>query len=229
MIQRTIQPRSERIAVMAVAVGLHLLLLMFLVRLGVVRAAPQARPGALAALSLFPIATASKPPPPALPSELADLKRVVSKPEFSDQADSTSTTANGGCTMLTLVSKSLISDPAAINSVIEAPAEIRSVADAVVIWNAGWSNAASAPGAPLGAARAAVEQSLLAAPGQCLDEPIAGPRLIPIPVGEGTMFLVFGSGNWTWRQLLAEPPPPALAVPQTAAFSRLSPIPARLN
>ncbi len=28
-----------------------------------------------------------------------------------------------------------------------------------------------------------------------------GPRLVPIPDGNGTIFLVFGSGEWTWRAL----------------------------
>ena len=39
------------------------------------------------------------------------------------------------------------------------------------------------------------------------DEPIAGPRLIPVPDGERTMFVVLGSGAWTWRQLVSDPDP----------------------
>lgn len=52
-----------------------------------------------------------------------------------------------------------------------------------------------------------VEQTLSLVEDGCLDEPIAGPRLVPIavPDGQGTMFLVFGSGNWTWRELVADP------------------------
>ena len=76
-----------------------------------------------------------------------------------------------------------------------------------VMWNAGRSNAASTVDSPLGPARAIVELSLNSVEDGCLDEQIAGPRLIPVPVpdGQSTMFLVFGSGTWTWRELVADP------------------------
>ena len=63
-------------------------------------------------------------------------------------------------------------------------------------------------GPTLGPARSVVERSLESIDDSCLDAPIAGPRLVPLPDGERTMFLVFGSGAWTWRELTASADPP---------------------
>ncbi|MGI8931852.1 MAG: hypothetical protein ACR2FK_05680 [Sphingomicrobium sp.] len=127
------------------------------------------------------------------------------EPSFSTEIDSTATGTTGGCNTLDLVSKALVADPAALTAVHNAPAETRSISEAVVLWNAGWSPAAFATEAPLGPARAVVEQSLSSVADGCLDEPIVGPRLVPIPAGEQrTIFLVFGSGVWSWRQLMLE-------------------------
>lgn len=149
----------------------------------------------------------SKPPPPALPSKLA-VHKPLSEPALSSDPDSIAlAAASGGCAPLEIVTKAIVANPAAMESVINAPPETRSIAEAVVIWNAGWSVAAESPDAPLGPARSIVEQSLEWIDDGCLDAPIAGPRLVPIPDGEGTMFLVFGSGAWTWRELVASPEP----------------------
>lgn len=80
--------------------------------------------------------------------------------------------------------------------------ETRSIAEAIIIWNAGWSAAAASMDSPLAPARSALEQTLIGISDGCLDEQVAGPRLVPIPAGSnGTMFLVIGSGLWRWRDL----------------------------
>ncbi|MBA3667810.1 MAG: hypothetical protein H0W65_08820 [Sphingomonas sp.] len=202
MVQRSIPPRSQRVAVLSAAVALHLSLFALLISMGSARPAPAARPGSFSLITLTPEPATGRPPPPALPSKLADTKRILTDIAFSDEPDSTATAAAGGCATLELVQKSLMADPAAIAAVLHTPAESRSVAEAVVIWNAGWSETANTLDAPLGPARDALEKSLAPLADECLDEPVTGPRLLPIPDGDNTMFLVIGSGNWTWRQLL---------------------------
>jgi hypothetical protein len=145
-----------------------------------------------------------KPPPPALPSKVADDKRVLAKPAFSTDPDSAAQGSQGGCATLELVRKALLADPAAVAAVVHAPREARSIAEAVVIWNAGWADLARNVEAPLGPARQVLEQSIASIPAECLNEEIAGPRLFLIPAGEGVnMFLVVGSGKWSWGQLVA--------------------------
>ena len=161
----------------------------------------------MALISLTPQMAQGKPPPPVLPSKVANPKPIVMSDSFSAELDPTPLGASGGCAVFDLVSKSLTAQPAVAAALLTTPPESRSIADAVVIWNAGWSNIATLPTDPLGPARASIEQSLRAVPDNCLDEPVAGPRLVPIPEGDRTMFLAIGSGNWTWRQLLAETDP----------------------
>jgi hypothetical protein len=111
-----------------------------------------------------------------------------------------------------LVRTAILADPAAVTSVLNSPPEIRAIADAVVLWNAQWSESAHSLAAPLGAARVAVERSLATLDENCLDEPITGPRLIPVPAGSRTIFVVIGSGVWTWRQVTAELPLPSISL-----------------
>lgn len=150
----------------------------------------------------------SKPPPPSLPSKVAQkaMKRVSLASPDETLADAV-TGPTGECSTLGDVSNALKADPVAVAALHNAPPDTRSVAEAVVMWNAGWSPASTTIDAPLGPVRAVVEQTLHAANQACLDEVVTGPRLIPIPDGSGTMFVVLGSGSWTWRQLLAPPEP----------------------
>ena len=215
-------PPSQRLTILAAAAVLHLGLLALLLSVGGLRPLP-AKP--LAAMTTMTIARdrgSARPPPTTLPSRLAQPQRLFREIQFSDQPDANARDAAGGCAPLPLIAQALVADPVALAAVLGAPPETRSVADAVVLWNAGWTTAASTPGTPLAPARSVVEQSLLALPDSCLDEPIAGPRLVPVADGDRTMFMVIGSGNWTWRQLLDDPNPTSIAlVPadQPAALS----------
>lgn len=192
---------------MTAAVVAHLSLFALLAWIGTSTPLVPPRSGSMALISITPQSAQGKPPPPVLPSKIADPKPIIQSDSFSAELDPTPSGASGGCATFDLVSKSLTAEPAIAAALLATPRESRSIADAVVIWNAGWSNSASAPTDPLGPARASIEQSLRSVPDNCLDEPVAGPRLVPIPEGDKTMFLAIGSGNWTWRQLLAEPDP----------------------
>ncbi len=205
--RRSITSRSERVAVLTVAVVAHLSLFVLLISIGSESPLAVSRPGTMSLISIAPEAAQGKPPPPVLPSKVAGPKRIVSRDDFSAELDPTPLGAAGGCATFDLVVKSLTAEPIVVAGVVSTPPERRSIAGAVVIWNAGWSDTASAPGEPLGPARVVIEQELRSVPDMCLDEPVAGPRLVPIPEGERTMFLAIGSGNWTWRQLLTDPDP----------------------
>lgn len=207
MERQSIIPRSERVAILSIAVVAHLVLFALLISIGSATRLAVPRSGTMSLIAIAPEAAQGKPPPPALPSKVSGPKRIVSQDEFSAELDPTRLGAAGGCATFDLVVKSLTAEPIVVAGVVSTPPERRSIAGAVVIWNAGWSDTASSPEEPLGPARVVIEQELRMVPDMCLDELVTGPRLVPIPEGDRTMFLAIGSGIWTWRQLLTEPDP----------------------
>lgn len=110
------------------------------------------------------------------------------------------------CAILESVAKAIVADRTTVDAIVHAPADTRSIADAIVVWNVGWSADAVEIGAPLETVRTNVVATLKAAPEDCLSLPISGPRLVPVPNGDRTLFLVFGSGDWSWKSLI-EPMP----------------------
>lgn len=206
MIHRSTPPRAQRIGVMAIVVVMHISVFVAVLLGRSSLPVAVTRAGAMAVISVSADAAAQSRPPPSLATKFADQSRPVSAPSAISDPNSRAVAGPiGGCATLNVVAKALVADQAAIMSVINSPPETRSIAEAVVIWNAGWSNAAGSLDAPLGPVRTVVEQSLETVDDSCLDSPIAGPRLVPIPDGDQTMFLAFGSGNWTWRELVTDP------------------------
>lgn len=193
---------SERLAALATVILLHGVAFALLLAQRASQP-PLAAPGTLkvVALNADP-AAATAPPPPSLPSKVADSVEPEKQLAFSTDSDPDAVAAAAaGCLTLESIRESILADPAAMASILRAPPETRSIAEAVVLWNVRWAQSAQSVEAPLAAARAAVERSLASASKGCLDEPITGPRLLPIPAGAGTMFIVFGSGTWTWREV----------------------------
>ncbi len=209
MIDQSTPPRSQRVAVLVSVTGLHLALLVgFLAGRGT--APPQIpKSGTLSLIAIDADIPAQRlPPPPKLPSKLIDEIRTLSAEAMEFEPESTAQSGPAGqCATLDVLTKAIITDLPAVDAIINAPPETRSIAEAIVMWNAGWSSAANTADSPLTPARLVVEHSLKSVEDGCLDEPIAGPRLIPVPIANGqrTMFLVFGSGNWTWRELVSDP------------------------
>lgn len=209
MFDQSPPPRSQRIGVLVLVVALHVALLVgFLVSRGAAPP-PVVKSGVMSLIAIDADVPAQRPPPPPkLPSKLIDEIRKLTAEALTFEPDSTAMGAPAGqCATIEIVTKAIVTDTAAVAAVIGAPPETRSIAEAIVMWNAGWTSAAETAESPLSPARLVVEQSLETVEAGCLDEPIAGPRLIPIPVADGqrTMFLVFGSGNWTWRELISAP------------------------
>lgn len=193
---------SERLVALATVVALHGIAFGVLLSQRGSPAPPAPSAGALTVVAVaLPAKPAEPPPPPpALPSKLVESIEPEPPVAYSPAPDAIGLAAPvGGCPTLEMVRDAILADPAAVLSVWNAPPQTRSIAEAVVLWNVGWSESANVPAAPLGPTRNAVERGLEAVEPHCLDEPITGPRLVPIPASGGTMFVVFGSGRWTWR------------------------------
>jgi hypothetical protein len=207
MVRVACAKQSERAAALASVILLHVLALMILLyhRWPVQPQMEQQGTLKIIALSAPPAAPAT-PPRPLVPSEIQEIIEAQVEPQVSAEASAVVGTPGAACTPLELVRNAILTDQAALTSVLNAPPETRSIAEAVVLWNAGWSESASVQASPLSATRAAVERGLTQLDEACLDEPVAGPRLIPIPAASGTMFVVFGSGTWTWRQVTQHQP-----------------------
>jgi len=195
--------------VLTTVVALHTALLVAFFAGGDAAAPPLVKPGVISLMSISSdIPAVRPPPPPVLPSKVVDEIKRLTEQALTFDPDSTALAAVAGqCATLDIVTKAIVADPLAVAAVVHAPPETRSIAEAIVLWNVGWSSAASAVDAPLGPARAIVELSLNSVEDGCLDEQIVGPRLVPVPVPDSqiTVFLVFGSGTWTWRELVTDP------------------------
>lgn len=207
--------RSERISVLAVGVAIHIAVLLLIL---LIRTPQDARPDKVDgnALVTFGVKAPAErqPPPPKLPSKIPAERAPLSPPSVTKEAINGSGPVSAGCTTLAGISNALLSDPAAVASIVSSPPEARSVAGAVVLWNSGWAVDANTLEMPLSPARAAIEKALAATEPDCLDEAVSGPRLIPIPAGEQTIFVVLGSGQWSWRDLMIEPLPQTDSTPE---------------
>ncbi len=210
-------PKAQRLLVLGAVVLVHLLLLALLITARSRLAPSPVKAGAinLIALDTNEPEPPAEPPPPRLPSERVEEVVPPTEPSeaFDPLSQSTSAAAGSACAPLDAVASALLIDSAAMAAVRAAPRETRSISDAIVIWNSGWSGAATRPEDPLGAVRLMVERTLAMLPPECLEPVVAGPRLMPVTVGESTRLLVFGSGEWAWKQLLAGQSPTTPAQP----------------
>ncbi len=223
-------PRPQRAGALVTVIVLHALLLAFFLATRGPAPLPAQMPGSLTIVSVADESAATPPPPPRLPSEVV-LEDVVELAELAlaAETDPNATAASAsGCAALDTITKAILADPVAVAAVLRAPPETRSIAEAIVVWNSGWTDYTATVGAPLEPVRAAVRQSLGSIDEGCLDEPVLGPRLVPIPAGSGTMFLVFGSGIWTWRQLIVDPQP-LLGMPNSRPVADRRPGPISLG
>ena len=128
-----------------------------------------------------------------------------------------------GCAMSAKVMAAIIADPLAMQALVDLPAESRSEADAVMLWNGEWLGAdtvtpttpfdilASEPSGPVEVLKAVVVKAVTQSSPECQMVTSIGPQLIAIPEQERTTMLVIGSGVWAWASLIA--PPPAVAEP----------------
>lgn len=194
----------RRWPVMIAMVGVHMALILWLAA----RAEHPLVRGEPAAMSVSQIDAPPEPaapvplppPPPALPALLPPAVPDPAPPASS--ASTASAAADAPCAPLEQVGAALAADPAVRAALSTVPADARSIAGAIVVWNGDWAAVAGSPDAPLASVRATVLATLSALPEGCLLATVAGPRLVPIGGADGTSILVFGSGEWRWRQVL---------------------------
>ena len=120
-----------------------------------------------------------------------------------------------GCSVANAVSAALIADKDAMAELAALPGDVRSDADAVMLWNGAWLDTDPATqmqmaSTPIPALRRAVSDAVLALPAECQEVEMAGPQLLPIPEPGRTTMVVIGSGVWRWSSLIDLPLDPSL-------------------
>lgn len=143
-------------------------------------------------IKLFPVSATVDAPALAAPEAAAE-------PSLPTGAVQTGT----GCDLSGAVQTRLRSSPEVTAALQRMPRNARSVADAVMLWDGHWIDAADVGGSgALDPIRTAVAAAVRAAPASCRDALVAGPRLLIVAGATGNQVLAFGSGQWTWSQLL---------------------------
>lgn len=157
-------------------------------------------------LSVFSVAASSSPPAIVIPAPIipAEAIAIVSSPaEVHAEQQSAEGDPDGKvCSPLAEVTAQLASDPVVPLAIDRVLPSDRSVSEAIVMWNTEWTPVAAADEAPLAEVRSRVLLVLESLPPDCLATPVTGPRLIAIPENGYTTFLAFGSGEWSWQQLV---------------------------
>lgn len=105
-------------------------------------------------------------------------------------------TGTGACAIADELQSALASDLAVKVALAAVPLDRRSMANAVMVWNGGWADAAAS-------VRHAVVAQLQISPASCREIAVTGPRLLIIPTGNQPVVLAFGSGRWKWADLLS--------------------------
>jgi len=203
-------PISKRIGLLASIAATHLALIILLMNL---RAEPHADISKSSPLSVALLKADVEIPKPvhaALPTKQpvpSDVK-PISMPDRAPPV-SAPNTGTEGCQVLEELQNAITANPDAQAAIDQLPAEAQSLSDATVIWNADWTDVASAPGAPLATVRDTIVQTLGSVDSPCLHEPMVGPRMIAVPSAGETRLLVIGSGTWSWQQLAESGTPAA--------------------
>lgn len=208
MIRQPFLSRAQRSGSIAGVLLFHAMIVGLFLAAGRDAASPVPPSGPMMLIDVAVAAPELKgapPPPPALPSKVALVAAPPSPPSLAPSPTATAM-PGGGCATLASVTAAINSDESATTGVRTAPPELRSIAGAVVVWNTGWSEGARGPGEPLEAVRRVIETTLRGVDPACLEERVAGPRLVAVPTGDHSMYVVLGSGMWSWRDLLNDEP-----------------------
>ncbi len=108
-----------------------------------------------------------------------------------------------GCVLTENVQANLRADSSVRQALALIPASARSVSNALLLWDGQWIDASAVGGpAALDPIRVAVAATVRAASADCRKAAVTGPRLLFVDTGSQTQILAFGSGQWTWDQLI---------------------------
>lgn len=178
---------------------------------------PAPRTSTLAAIDISKdVPEPDAPAKPAVVPPVPDERMVALVPsklvvEAAPPAAGTGT--GNGCSVASAIGAALLADKDAMIELAALPAGVRSEADAVMLWNGEWLDAASETQkqmmqTPIPALKRVVTDAVLALPAECQEVQTAGPQLIPIPEPGRTTMVVIGSGLWRWSSLIEPPPLP---------------------
>jgi|GEM_PF-1572853 len=207
-------------------------LLVFLL---VLRAGPLGEGRPFPVLRLITVSASSLPAPaPPAPAESENESEPVASPEPPPPAAAQSDVvapqlpqlaggapAGGGCALGAEIGSAIQNDAGAMNALAMLPADLRSTADAVMLWNGQWV-ATERPDTRTSVLllQQVIERSVLAATAECRFSPNAGPQFIPVSDRDRTTMIVVGSGEWQWDNLVspiaAEVTPTALGAADQA-------------
>ena len=205
--------RARRAALMVAIIAAHLMLAAWILSSGSNFAGARPTP-ILAAIDISKdVPEPEAPAKPAIVPPVPDDHMAALLPSKLMVEMAPPVAGNGtgrGCSVASAVSAALIADKAAMAELATLPAEVRSEADAVMLWNGAWLD--HAPEAqmqmaqsPIPALKRAVIDAVLALPAECQEVETAGPQLISVPEPGRTTMVVIGSGVWRWSNLLDPP------------------------
>ena len=147
----------------------------------------------LAALEpvLLPVAVSVTPPPIEILGENETMAMAMP-----------ASASGGGCTLAASVEARLRTDAPAKAALARMPREARSVANAQMLWDGRWIETGGAGPETLAPLHALVAEIVRAAPRECRDATVTGPQLMFVADATGTRILGFGSGTWSWSQVV---------------------------
>ncbi len=216
---------ARRAALVVLIAAAHFWLLWLVLFWDWAQGPSAVRAQALTTIEVAQVTTPSAPAKPAPPVKVQNPIPSLALPSAMTVPTPPAASGNGagaGCGMAGLVGKSISGSPEAMTALATLPPEVRSDADAVMLWNGGWMDigepsaaspltAALSPD-PLAPLKQVVIDALAAAPIECRDVGELGPQLIPIVEPGRTTMLVIGSGAWKWSDLID----PAIIEPQSS-------------
>ena len=199
------EPIARRAAIFIGILAIHICIIILLILSKY--AVPQKKKQGT--LSVFSVAASSSPPAIVIPKPIIPIEAntIVSSPAevLAEQQSAEGNPDGEVCSPLAEVTAQLAADPIVPLAIDRVLPSDRSISEAIVMWNAEWSDVAAAEQSPMAEVRDRVLLILEGLPPECLATPVSGPRLIAIPENGYTTFLAFGSGEWSWQQLV-EPP-----------------------
>lgn len=129
-----------------------------------------------------------------------DLQQVATE---TSQGWTASQPGGGGpCGLTDVIAANLIADQTALAELTAYPPALRSVSNAIQLWNGEWlrTTAGNEPAMP--AVRRVISEAVSEGPEACQKASLQGPRFVFVnPVGKEPTILVIGSGEWRWTDL----------------------------
>lgn len=161
----------------------------------------------------------SSVPPPLVKAEPVDWTALT--PQFDAEPDPTLTGdvtgpaspgevgkgagGAGDCPLAAILSQALERNVKARTALARIPAQSRSVANAVLLWNGEWISAERVGGASaLYEIQDAIAEAIAGAPSRCRTQVEPGPVFLIVNGAPETIVLALGSGTWRWMDLIAD-------------------------